>query len=163
MELATYPLSVQLGKILTAGKKMLALAESCTGGGIAHEITRVPGSADWLDRGFVTYSNEAKIEQLGVQAKSLKDHGAVSEVVAREMALGALKNSRADIALSVTGIAGPTGGSKEKPVGLVYFGLARKNHDVQCLKAVFTSGRGYVRACTVAYALQWLIKNLQAK
>src|SRR5262249_53163778 len=103
---------------------MLTTAESCTGGMIAAALTDIPGSSDVVDRGFVTYSNEAKMEMVGVRHATLAAHGAVSRETAVEMAAGALAHSRAGIALSVTGIAGPGGGSAEKPVGLVWFGLA---------------------------------------
>ena len=99
----------------------LVTAESCTGGGVATAITRISGSAKWFECGFVTYGNVAKKEMLGVSQRTLGDHGAVSEEVAREMAAGALRRSHADVSVSVTGIAGPTGGSRKKPVGLVFF------------------------------------------
>ena len=110
------------------GGLMIATAESCTGGLIGAALTSVAGSSDVVERGFITYSNEAKMELLGVPADSLAEHGAVSEVVARAMAEGALEHSRADIAVSVTGIAGPGGGTKEKPVGLVHLACARREN-----------------------------------
>jgi nicotinamide-nucleotide amidase len=112
-------LAIELGAFLKQRNLTLALAESCTGGLIAAAITEIPGSSAWFDRGFVTYSNAAKIEMLGVSAETLEKFGAVSEQTAQEMALGALKNSRAQVAGSITGIAGPDGGSEEKPVGTV--------------------------------------------
>jgi len=112
------------GRFLLARKLFLATAESCTGGWIAKVMTDVAGSSQWFERGFVTYTNEAKMELLEVQGELFAAHGAVSLPVAMEMALGALKHSRAQVAVSVTGIAGPGGGSEEKPVGTVCFGWA---------------------------------------
>ena len=137
----------------------LAAAESCTGGLIMAALTEVPGSSDVVDRGFVTYSNAGKIEMLGVLSETLATHGAVSEEVAREMAQGALARSSADLAVSVTGIAGP-GGSEFKPEGRVCFGLARRS-GVQCETIEFgVIGRGNVRAATVTHALQLLERAL---
>ncbi len=113
-------LAQQLGRLLKEKDLKIATAESCTGGGIAQAITEVSGSSVWFDRGFVTYSNLAKIQMLQVKQESLDEYGAVSEKVAIEMVNGALINSVADIAVSVTGIAGPTGGTELKPVGVVY-------------------------------------------
>ena len=110
---------------------MVATAESCTGGLIAGAITDIPGSSDVLDRGFITYSNEAKIECLDVPSNIINQYGAVSAETAKAMANGTLKNSQADIAITTTGIAGPDGGTDEKPVGLVYFGIAEKGKDTQ--------------------------------
>ncbi|MEX0344093.1 MAG: CinA family protein [Rhizobiaceae bacterium] len=110
----------------TAGK-MIATAESCTGGMIAAALTDIAGSSDVFERGFVTYSNQAKVELLGVSVETLLEHGAVSQQTAAEMAIGAARHSGADIAVSVTGIAGPGGGTPEKPVGLVYLGFAGKD------------------------------------
>ena len=125
---------------------MLATAESCTGGMIAAALTDIAGSSAVVDRGFVTYSNEAKMEMIGVHAETLAAHGAVSEETATEMAAGALTHSRAGIAVSVTGIAGPDGGSPEKPVGLVCFGIARKGHGVHAQGRLFENkGRAYIR------------------
>ena len=123
---------------------MVATAESCTGGLVAGALTEVAGSSDVVDRGFVTYSNQAKTEMLGVQAELIAGHGAVSAVVAGAMAAGALARSRAGIAVSVTGVAGPGGGSADKPVGLVWFGLARTGAAVRTESRVFAGrpGRG---------------------
>lgn len=131
---------------------MLATAESCTGGLIAAALTAIAGSSDVVDRGFVTYSNEAKDEMIGVPMDMIQAHGAVSEAVARAMAQGALARSRASIAVSVTGVAGPGGGSAEKPVGLVWFGLARKDGSVIADRQVFPGDRGAIRAATVLHA-----------
>jgi nicotinamide-nucleotide amidase len=114
-------LAKQVGAALKARGMTLVTAESCTGGGVAQAITRISGSSDWFDRGFVTYSNTSKEEVLGVSPDTLEEHGAVSEATVREMADGALQYSRAHVAVAVSGIAGPTGGTKEKPVGTVWF------------------------------------------
>lgn len=147
--------------LLTAARAAgltIATAESCTGGLISGAITEVPGSSDIFDRGFVTYSNEAKQQMLGVRAETLAEHGAVSEAVAAEMAVGALIGSEADLAVSVTGIAGP-GGSEHKPEGRVCFGLARRGGEVQVETVEFGAiGRGAVRAATVDHALELLIQ-----
>jgi len=135
----------------------IATAESCTGGLIAALLTEIPGSSDVMDRGFVTYSNEAKQDLLGVPADLLEALGAVSEPVCRAMALGALKNSRAGFSVAVTGIAGPGGGSAEKPVGLVYIAAARRAGDVVVREYRFGDiGRDRVRLGTVEKALQLL-------
>jgi nicotinamide-nucleotide amidase len=137
----------------------ITTAESCTGGLIGAALTEVSGSSQYFDRGFVTYSNEAKMEMLGVLQQSLIKHGAVSEEVAKEMALGALENSNAQIAVSVTGVAGPGGGSDEKPVGLVYIGIAT-NKDVTAYKNNFDEDRNSVRRQTVKRALNLLLESL---
>jgi nicotinamide-nucleotide amidase len=134
----------------------LATAESCTGGMIAAALTDIAGSSDVVERGFVTYSNEAKTEMLGVPAELIAKFGAVSEQVAREMAAGALRHSRADVSVAVTGIAGPGGGSKEKPVGLVYLAVARKGGETRCERKVFPGDRAAIRRLTVARALELL-------
>ena len=135
----------------------LATAESCTGGLIAALFTEVAGASDVFERGFVTYTNAAKIGVLGVEYETLARHGAVSAEVARAMAAGTLKASAADIAVSVTGIAGPGGGSAEKPVGLVYIGCARKGAEPQSHECRFGDlGRTGIRMATVAEALKLL-------
>jgi nicotinamide-nucleotide amidase len=136
-----------------AGLK-LATAESCTGGLIAASLTAIAGSSDVVDRGFVTYSNAAKTALVGVPAALIERVGAVSEPVARAMAEGALERSEADIAISVTGIAGPGGGSAEKPVGLVWFGCARRGREIVTLRQIFPGDRADVRHATVVQALQ---------
>jgi len=138
----------------------VATAESCTGGLIAAVLTETAGSSAVFERGFVTYSNEAKMDLLGVPAETLVSHGAVSEETARAMAEGALAASRADATVSVTGIAGPDGGSAEKPVGLVHFGAARKGKETSHLARVFPGDRAAVRAATVETALHLLIETL---
>lgn len=131
----------------------VATAESCTGGLVAACITEIAGSSDVLDRGFVTYSNEAKMELLGVPAAMLEVHGAVSEEVARAMAEGALAHSRADVAVAITGIAGPGGGSEQKPVGLVFMGVAKKGAPTIIERHVFSGDRAGVRLASLERAL----------
>lgn len=133
-------------------------AESCTGGLLAAELTRLPGSSNWFDMGFITYSNAAKEQLLGVNTATLDFYGAVSEETVREMALGALLAAKADFALSISGIAGPGGGSDEKPVGTVWFGLAGKQH-IWAEKACFEGGRDAVRARAVQFALAFLLEK----
>lgn len=138
-------------------------AESCTGGLVAGLLTAVPGSSAVLERGFVTYSNAAKTEAIGVPADLVARHGAVSEPVARAMAEGALAASRADVAVAITGVAGPGGGSAEKPVGLVHFGLAAKGRPVQHRERRFGDpGRAEIRRLAVAEALDLLADALPA-
>jgi len=134
----------------------VATAESCTGGLIAAVLTAIPGSSDVVDRGFVTYSNEAKNEMIGVPMPLIQTHGAVSEEVARAMAEGALERSRARIAISVTGVAGPGGGSKARPVGLVCFGLAEKGRKVVSERHVLPGDRTGIRVAAVAHAFSMI-------
>ena len=141
---------------LRSARLTVATAESCTGGLIAGALTAIAGSSDVVDRGFVTYSNEAKTEMLGVPAGLIEQHGAVSEPVARAMAEGALARSRAGLTVSVTGVAGPGGGSAEKPVGLVWFGCARRGAPTVSERRVFPGDRRAVREATVGYALELL-------
>jgi len=144
-----------------AKRIMLATAESCTGGMIAASLTDISGSSDVVDRGFVTYSNEAKMEMLGVSTATLDAHGAVSRETALEMAAGALAHSRAGIALSVTGVAGPGGGSADKPVGLVWFGLAMKGGQPIAERRLFEDrGRAFIRQSSVQTALEMALKAL---
>ncbi|MCS7100355.1 MAG: CinA family protein [Burkholderiaceae bacterium] len=152
-------LAVELGRLLAAHHMMLATAESCTAGGIAFAVTLVPGASGWYDRGFVTYSNDAKVQQLGVGANYLRDFGAVSEPVARQMALGALSHSAAQIAVATTGIAGPEGGTPEKPVGTVCFGWAIRRDAsaapwVQTATRRFEGDRAAVRTQAIVFALE---------
>ena len=156
------PLARRVLAACAAHNVMLATAESCTGGMIAAALTDIPGSSKIVDCGFVTYSNEAKIRMLDVSKDTLREHGAVSAEVAREMASGALHHSPAGIAVSVTGIAGPDGGSEEKPVGLVWIGLARKGHLDQARRHQFTNlGRAHIREETVRAALTWVAEALE--
>ena len=154
-------LSQKMGRLAKRRKVQIVTAESCTGGGIAAAITRISGSAKYFDRGFVTYSNTAKREMLAVSAQALKRFGAVSEQVAREMATGALKKCTADIAVSVTGIAGPTGAAPGKPVGTVWFAWAARGGPVQSRQFLFKGGRVAVRTQTVGVALRGLIDLLR--
>jgi nicotinamide-nucleotide amidase len=141
---------------------MLATAESCTGGMIAAALTDIAGSSTVVDRGFVTYSNEAKTEMLGVRPETLDAHGAVSRETALEMAAGALANSRAGIAVSVTGVAGPGGGSTEKPVGLVWFGLAVEGRQPVAERRLFEDkGRAFIREESVKTALSLVLDGLR--
>lgn len=150
----------QVNQKLAKTNNVLVTAESCTGGLIAAAITELPGSSSIFDRGFVTYSNEAKIYNLGVSPETLHKHGAVSEQTAKEMAQGALDHSHATIAISVTGIAGPTGGSDEKPVGLVYIGLCKKDGEPIALKNNFNGDRTSVRAQTVEAVLKSVLNSI---
>jgi nicotinamide-nucleotide amidase len=150
-----------LGRLAKRRGVMIATAESCTGGGVAEAITRISGSSAWFDRGFVTYSNAAKRAMLGVRQRTLEVHGAVSEAVAREMARGALKKSGADAAVAITGIAGPGGGSRAKPVGLVWFAWARSGGEAVAAGRRFKGGRESVRRQSVALALEGLVAALR--
>lgn len=154
-------LARRLGRVCKSRGAMVATAESCTGGGVAEAITAIAGSSEWFDRGFVTYSNEAKRDQLGVSAASLRKHGAVSEAVAIEMAAGALRASRAAVTVAITGIAGPGGGSPEKPVGTVWFAWISEDGVVHTERRRFRGGRQSVRRQSVAVALEGLIDLAQ--
>lgn len=154
----SYQLAEALGKRLQGLHMRLALAESCSGGGIAYAVTAVPGSSRWFDRGFVTYSNVAKSEMLGVRQATLERFGAVSRQTALEMAAGALHHSRADVALAVTGIAGPDGGSVEKPVGTVFFAWQRQGGDAVGVEKLFAGDRETIRRQVVEFGLQALVK-----
>jgi nicotinamide-nucleotide amidase len=154
-------LAEQLGRALAAREWRLATAESCTGGWIAKLMTDVPGSSSWLERGFVTYSNPAKMQMLGVTAATLAAHGAVSEATVREMARGALDRSEAHIACSVSGIAGPEGGSDDKPVGTVWFGWAWPPGQVESKCLLLKGERDQVRRQSVAVALAGVLERVQ--
>ena len=146
-----------------AAKLMIATAESCTGGLVAAHLTEISGSSTVVDCGFITYSNAAKMRLLGVPEHLLAEHGAVSEEVARAMAEGALAHSAADVAVSITGIAGPTGGSDLKPVGLVHFGLARRGQPTHALKCQFGAmGRENIRTSSVIQAFKMLESALNS-
>lgn len=152
-----------LAKAQAAGVTV-ATAESCTGGMIASVLTDIPGCSSVFERGFVTYSNEAKTEMLGVPAPWIEAHGAVSEPVAKAMAEGALTHSRAGMSVSVTGIAGPDGGSEGKPVGLVWFGVARRGEAARTVEQRFGDlGRDGVRAAAAAFALDLMDQALAAE
>lgn len=148
-------LTSQIAEILTKNNQKIAVAESCTGGGLAYALTSVSGSSGWFDRGFVVYSNQAKREILGVEEAAILDHGAVSEEVAIEMAEGAVDHSDAQVAISITGIAGPNGGSEEKPVGTVCFGLIVEDQG-RIYRECFDGDRASVREQSVVFALEKL-------
>lgn len=149
-----------VNEILKTKSLKLATAESCTGGLISTLITDRAGSSDVFDRGFVTYSNQAKIDMLGVSLATLDNHGAVSEKTAKEMAQGAIKNSAADVAISVTGIAGPSGGTEDKPVGLVYIGFARRDGETFAERYVFIGDRKSVRYAAAKTALETILGKI---
>ncbi|MFH7827960.1 nicotinamide-nucleotide amidase [Kluyvera chengduensis] len=149
-------LSEQVGLALKARGATLTTAESCTGGWIAKAITDIAGSSAWFERSFVTYSNEAKSQMIGVREATLEQYGAVSEQVVIEMAIGALRAARADFAISVSGIAGPDGGSADKPVGTVWFGIATAAGQGITQRECFEGDRESVRRQATAYALNLL-------
>ncbi|MEO3990738.1 nicotinamide-nucleotide amidase [Pseudocitrobacter cyperus] len=151
-----FQLSEKVGQALKAQGATVTAAESCTGGWIAKTLTDVAGSSAWFERGFVTYSNEAKSQMIGVSAVTLEQHGAVSEPVVVEMAVGALRAACASYAVSVSGIAGPDGGSDEKPVGTVWFGVASATGQGVTQRECFTGDRESVRRQATAFALQLL-------
>lgn len=153
-------LATEVGQMLVDRQWMLVTAESCTGGWVAKILTDVVGSSAWFERGFVTYTNIAKQEMLGVAAKIIDSHGAVSELTVREMARGAIQNSHAHISLAITGIAGPGGGSEAKPVGLVWFAWALQEDEVHCENYVFEGDREAVRRQAVMTALQGVKTHL---
>lgn len=141
----------------------LVTAESCTGGLIGAMMTALPGSSEVYDRGFITYSNQSKIDLLGVSQDTLNRHGAVSPETAREMSEGALRHTKADVSVAVTGIAGPGGGSDDKPVGLVYISVAIRNKGAQAFKHIFSGDRASVRDQAVAMAFTHIIDLLEAR
>lgn len=151
-------LATRVGQELEQHRLTLATAESCTGGWVAQVITSCPNSSRWFERGFVTYSNESKQEMLSVDAATLERHGAVSEQTARAMAEGAVARSRAKVALSITGIAGPSGGHEEKPIGTVWIAWAHANKDTVCSKYVFGGSRREIREQAVVHALTGLLQ-----
>lgn len=152
----------QLGALMQEQGLMLATAESCTGGWISKVVTDIPGSSDWFERGFVTYSVRAKQEMLGVLSTTLEQHGNVSEPVVREMVSGALANSQAEVAIAVSGIAGPGGGTDDKPVGTVWFAWALPGREIQTQRLQFAGNREEIRHQTVRLALQCLIEMLDS-
>lgn len=151
-------LAGEAGRELKKHGLMLATAESCTGGWVAQMITSIAGSSEWFERGFVSYTNLAKREMLGVKTATLARYGAVSERTARAMAEGALTHSHAQVALAITGIAGPTGGTPEKPVGTVCFAWTGKKRKIHSVKHQFSGDRAAVRRQAVATALQGLLE-----
>jgi nicotinamide-nucleotide amidase len=160
MDAELVALSESIGAACRQRRLLLATAESCTGGWAAQVITHTAGSSEWFDRGFVTYSNEAKIDLLGVAPETLEEFGAVSQETAAAMAAGALKNSKAMISLAITGIAGPTGGSPGKPVGTVCFAWCRVGEAAAAETAVFVGDREAVRRQAVVHALRGLLLRL---
>ncbi|MGL9721940.1 nicotinamide-nucleotide amidase [Symbiopectobacterium sp.] len=163
METEILQLSAQIGARLTALGAKVTCAESCTGGWIAKSITDVAGSSGWFDYGFVTYSNQAKQRLIGVSEETLAQYGAVSEQTVREMAQGALRAAGADYSLSVSGIAGPDGGSDEKPVGTVWFGWCDKHGNLLAREMLFLGDRHAVRLQAVRFALQMLLDGFLQK
>jgi nicotinamide-nucleotide amidase len=161
--LSIYDAATQLGQSLKTSGFMLVMAESCTGGMVAEAITSVAGSSAWFDRGFVSYSNAAKIDMLDVSSKTLEKFGAVSEQTAAEMAIGALINSEAQIAGSITGIAGPDGGSPEKPVGTVCFAWTGKNLPVSTCTHWFEGNRESIRKQATIFMMVGLIERLNTE
>lgn len=153
-------LAAKLGGLLKSHGMMLATAESCTGGGAAQAVTEVAGSSGWFDRGFITYSNLSKQQMLDVSESSLRQHGAVSEVVVREMVAGALRHSSAQVALAVSGIAGPDGGTPDKPVGTVWFAWGLRDGIVNARVYHLDGNRSEVRSRAVRIALQGVVDLL---
>jgi nicotinamide-nucleotide amidase len=151
----------ELGILLLRRGWLLATAESCTGGWLAKRVTDVPGSSAWFERGFVTYANAAKVEMLGVREQTLLEHGAVSDAAVREMAEGALAHSHADVVVAISGVAGPDGGTPDKPVGLVWIAWALRGEPVQAEHYQFGGDREAVRLQAVEMALRGLVKRLE--
>ncbi len=151
-----------LGDAFKKNNYMLATAESCTGGGLSYWITSISGSSNWFERGFVTYSDDAKIEQLGVSTTTLKSFGAVSEETAREMAEGALLHSLANVAVAITGIAGPEGGTVDKPVGTVWVAYALGQSPTKTQMDIYTGSRNEIREKVIEKALRTLLDLVSA-
>jgi len=156
-------LSEKIGNLLKSKGLMLATAESCTGGWVGKVITDISGSSHWYDRGFITYTNQAKQEMLGVDADTLAQFGAVSEQTVRQMAEGAITHSHADIALAISGIAGPHGDTPEKPLGMVCLAWAGKSFATFTRTEYFKGDREQVRYQAVVTALQGIVECLEAK
>ncbi len=153
-------LAGEVAALLADKKITVAVAESCTGGALCQALTDIPGSSAWFDRGFITYSNQAKVEMLGVSSTLLEQYGAVSFETARAMVEGVHGRSNAELAIAITGIAGPDGGTAEKPVGTVFFGIGQKGQAVKIDKRRFKGERGEVRARSVEFVLKALLKTL---
>ena len=158
----TFALASRLGLLLSERQVKCAVAESCTGGGLAAAITDIAGSSCWFDRGFVTYSNEAKQEMLGVPLSVITTEGAVSQAVVCAMARGVIMHSHAAVGVAISGIAGPTGGSREKPVGTVWIAFSDASHKTQAQKYVFEGDRGAIRQQAIHAGLEGLIRLLAA-
>jgi len=146
-----------LGEKFLMQKIILTTVESCTGGLLAAQITNIPGSSAWFDRGFITYSDQSKIDCVGVRLNTINKHGAVSQQTADEMALGSVNNSQGNLGLSITGIAGPSGGSKLKPVGTIFFGIANKRNVIFQHQALFYGNRAEIREKALLFALNQLL------
>jgi nicotinamide-nucleotide amidase len=155
-------LALQAGRALLAAGLKVVTAESCTGGGVAAALTDVAGSSQWFERGYVTYSNAAKIQDLDVEPALIERQGAVSAGVVEQMAAGALRASGAHVALAVSGIAGPDGGTPDKPVGTVFFAVLRRNGAVHVLREQFPGDRAAVRRASVATALRLIVQAAAA-
>lgn len=155
-------LAERLGRELLNRGEWLVTAESCTGGWVAQTVTAIAGSSAWFDRGFVTYSNDAKVDMLGVPETTLARHGAVSEPTARAMAQGALKHSRGHWSVAITGIAGPSGGTPEKPVGMVCLAWAQRDGGCEALTCHFAGNRAEVREQAARIALSGALKRVMA-
>lgn len=152
-------LSAQLGEKLMARNWQITCAESCTGGGIGYAITSAPGSSNWFQRGFITYSNPAKQKLVGVQKDTLESFGAVSQQVVQQMARGAIDAADANVAVAVSGVAGPGGGSEEKPVGLVWFGFVIDSEIIE-EHQIFSGDRSQIREKTIVFALEKILGRL---
>ncbi len=163
MENKLFDLAEKLGQLLKGKGKKISTAESCTGGWIAQVITEVPGSSSWFDRGFVTYSNLSKMEMLGVNRDTLERYGAVSEETIKEMVAGALANSTSDCTIAVSGVAGPDGGTLEKPVGTVFIGWQERDQEPQCAKLQLQGSRQEIRRETVIKALVEMCRILSGE
>ena len=163
MDQTLYNLAARVGRALKNRELMVATAESCTGGWIGQAITMVPGSSEWFERGFITYTYISKREMLGVSGRSLARYGAVSEQVVREMVRGALARSHAQVAVSISGVAGPSGGTPDKPVGTVCLGWALKGGALLVETRRFRGDRDEVRRRSVAYALRGILKIISAR
>ena len=156
-----YEVTQELARVLIKNNWHLSTAESCTGGMVAANITELAGSSDWFERGYVTYSNQSKSEDIDVSQNLIEQYGAVSDQVARSMALGAKQNSNSDIALSITGIAGPTGGSPEKPIGTVCFAWALANDQIVSETKHFEGNRQQIRQQACDFSLRKLLDLLR--
>ena len=163
MENELFKLAEGLGQSLKVNGYKITTAESCTGGWIAQAITEIPGSSAWFDRGFVTYSNNAKVQMIGVNPQTLAQYGAVSAEVAQQMAAGALANSESDWAIAVTGIAGPDGGSEEKPVGTVYVAWQSKIGFSKVERLQLSGNRHQIRRQTVILAMEGMLGNCKGQ
>ena len=161
MDTELYDLASIVGRFLLRGRLTLVTAESCTGGGVGQALTMVPGSSQWFEGGFLTYSNQSKVDFLGVKKATIETHGAVSEEVVSEMALGALQKSKADLSIAVSGIAGPEGGSPGKPVGTVWIAIGRSNGYLKVENLCFSGDRESIRRQSVSVLLGRLAKILK--